>query len=220
MENQRARAALMRAEAAFNTRIDDMKRQGMDKSETEAGGELSSFDQHSADHASELYEREKDLGLMLEAGVLLERIADAKDRLAKGDYGRCIECGAEIAPGRLEALPWAERCTRCEETSAAAHQRPRPLEEAVLAPPYGRMFTHDDNFEFDGEDAWQALAEWGNANGPQDVFGTPDSDGFFKETDEPVGSTGDVDQLVDVGGDGVTDWDAIYPDPDAKPGGH
>jgi DnaK suppressor protein len=38
----------------------------------------------------------------------------AIQRLVEGSYGSCDECGEDIAESRLKALPFAERCLRCE----------------------------------------------------------------------------------------------------------
>ena len=56
-------------------------------------------------------------------GILLSSITKAKTRLAKlrqvvkgidePDYGLCLECGEEIAPKRLLALPESELCIDC-----------------------------------------------------------------------------------------------------------
>jgi DnaK suppressor protein len=35
-------------------------------------------------------------------------------RLDEGEYGLCEDCGAEIAPARLKALPFAKRCVSCQ----------------------------------------------------------------------------------------------------------
>ena len=45
----------------------------------------------------------------------LQKIADALHRVEEGTFGYCYECGAEIAERRLRALPFAARCTACEE---------------------------------------------------------------------------------------------------------
>jgi RNA polymerase-binding protein DksA len=34
-------------------------------------------------------------------------------RIDAGTYGRCITCGEDIAPQRLEALPYATTCIKC-----------------------------------------------------------------------------------------------------------
>jgi RNA polymerase-binding transcription factor DksA len=43
----------------------------------------------------------------------LRMIEAALARLASGEYGFCARCGAEIAPERLDALPWTPFCRNC-----------------------------------------------------------------------------------------------------------
>ena len=57
----------------------------------------------------------------------LHRINEALERLEEGTYGRCFECGEEIGPQRLRALPFAVRCKDCEEAREVAMQRERVL---------------------------------------------------------------------------------------------
>ena len=44
----------------------------------------------------------------------LREIALARQRIADGSYGRCVDCGADIDPSRLLAQLAAVRCTRCQ----------------------------------------------------------------------------------------------------------
>ncbi|MGO9095124.1 MAG: TraR/DksA family transcriptional regulator [Bryobacteraceae bacterium] len=46
---------------------------------------------------------------------LLREVEAALHRLAEGDYGICQGCGAPILEERLEAVPWASHCVRCQE---------------------------------------------------------------------------------------------------------
>ena len=55
----------------------------------------------------------------------LNRINEALGRLEEGAYGNCFECGEEIAPQRLRALPFAVRCRECEEARETAQRRER-----------------------------------------------------------------------------------------------
>ncbi|HEY8551269.1 MAG TPA: TraR/DksA family transcriptional regulator [Vicinamibacterales bacterium] len=57
----------------------------------------------------------------------LQRINEALARLEEGTYGYCFECGEEISPQRLRALPFAVRCKDCEEAREVAAQRERLL---------------------------------------------------------------------------------------------
>ncbi|MHB8418677.1 MAG: TraR/DksA family transcriptional regulator [Myxococcales bacterium] len=43
----------------------------------------------------------------------VEAIDAALARMEAGEYGSCEECGAEISFERLQALPFAARCTDC-----------------------------------------------------------------------------------------------------------
>ena len=55
----------------------------------------------------------------------LNKINEALSRLEEGTYGRCFECGDEIAEQRLRALPFAVRCKDCEEARENAQKRER-----------------------------------------------------------------------------------------------
>jgi DnaK suppressor protein len=46
---------------------------------------------------------------------MLKEVRDALRRMEDGTYGRCIDCGREIAPARLEAVPWTPYCREDQE---------------------------------------------------------------------------------------------------------
>ena len=56
-----------------------------------------------------------DFALIQLKAETLARIDAALARLDAGQYGDCFDCGDEIADKRLRALPFAVRCTACEE---------------------------------------------------------------------------------------------------------
>lgn len=45
----------------------------------------------------------------------LSEIADAKQRLADGTYGKCEDCGGEISAKRLSVVITARKCISCQE---------------------------------------------------------------------------------------------------------
>jgi DnaK suppressor protein len=50
-------------------------------------------------------------------------IRSALDRIKEGSYGWCERCEEQIPPKRLDALPWARMCVKCQSaTEAEAHQ--------------------------------------------------------------------------------------------------
>lgn len=79
-------------------------------------GELSSAagDQHIADHASEMLDREVDESLGENAEVIVREIDDALSRIDAGTYGTCIRCGQPIPDERLAAVPYAVLCVACK----------------------------------------------------------------------------------------------------------
>ena len=42
-------------------------------------------------------------------------IEAARERIAQGGYGECMDCGNDIGFERLKAFPAALRCVRCQE---------------------------------------------------------------------------------------------------------
>lgn len=46
---------------------------------------------------------------------LIEQIDDAISRIESGDYGVCQNCEQDIAPARLNAVPYARYCINCQD---------------------------------------------------------------------------------------------------------
>ena len=78
--------------------------------------ELSSAagDQHLADHATDMLDRELDESLGENAEQLVREIDRAIGRIDEGTYGTCSRCGQEIPGERLEAVPYAVLCVSCK----------------------------------------------------------------------------------------------------------
>ncbi len=83
--------------------------------ELEQAAELSTYDDHPADLASETFEREKDLALEGNIEDLLDKVNTALEKIDDSTYGLCDSCGVEINTSRIEALPWASLCLNCQD---------------------------------------------------------------------------------------------------------
>src|SRR5436309_6728692 len=81
-----------------------------DESEDESTSELSHLAQHSADVATETFEREKDFSILEQVEAELADVDHALQRLDDGTYGTCEACGNTISDERLEAMPAARFC--------------------------------------------------------------------------------------------------------------
>lgn len=185
-------------------RIDEFRDSGLSQSLKDSVQELSGYDNHSSDLASETFEREKDFGLLGNLQTQLVRVEAAQRRLREGTYGTCARCGQPIPQERLDALPWAEYCRTCQETVAPEDTARPPIEQEVLEEQ--GMFRHsfrDDTDEvgYDGEDTWQELAQVGNANSPQDEPPAVRIDEAFVDAGERIGGVEDIENQVDEEGD-------------------
>jgi RNA polymerase-binding transcription factor DksA len=69
--------------------------------------ELSDYDQHPADTATDTFERERDLGLLDDLEAEFRELEDALGRIDAGTYGIDEVTGEQINPERLDALPAA-----------------------------------------------------------------------------------------------------------------
>jgi RNA polymerase-binding protein DksA len=104
---------------AEKERIESQMRrvEGQDEAESQddAVGELSHYDDNMADAATETFERGKDLAIEESLKLLLEQVDAALEKIDHGTYGLCDRCHKPIAPGRVEALPYATLCIECAE---------------------------------------------------------------------------------------------------------
>ncbi|MBC5766556.1 TraR/DksA family transcriptional regulator [Ramlibacter albus] len=56
----------------------------------------------------------------------LGQVLAARRRVLDGTYGECIDCGEEIDPRRLAALPATPYCTACQALNEARSATPPP----------------------------------------------------------------------------------------------
>jgi DnaK suppressor protein len=57
----------------------------------------------------------------------LANIEIALERMRKGEYGRCESCGGSIPLARLQALPYATMCIRCQREAEKNGEAPSGL---------------------------------------------------------------------------------------------
>ena len=95
--------------AAMEARLADLQGR-MGAIEAELGTHQS---QDWEDQATERETDEVLEGMGLSAQVEVRAIEAALGRMASGDYGVCAQCGAKIADGRLDLLPFTPLCRDC-----------------------------------------------------------------------------------------------------------
>ena len=71
--------------------------------------------QDPADMAANAYTKELLVSMSDNDRQLLGLIDEALERIEEGSYGRCIRCSEALPEKRLDAVPWARHCVRCQD---------------------------------------------------------------------------------------------------------
>src|SRR3989344_5467582 len=77
--------------------------------------DVSSHALHMADVATDMYDREFNLGLASNDREPLSRLEAALKRIHDKHYGHCTGCKKSIPAARLKAIPYTEYCLKCQE---------------------------------------------------------------------------------------------------------
>jgi DnaK suppressor protein len=72
------------------------------------------YSTHPADEGTLAFDQARDLAVQVNAEQTLHLVEDALARFDKGTYGLCVDCGAVIDAARLEAIPYAALCLKCQ----------------------------------------------------------------------------------------------------------
>ncbi|CAM2802574.1 TraR/DksA C4-type zinc finger protein [Hathewaya histolytica] len=161
--------------------IDNIKEDNL-LSKDEDSSELSSYDNHPSDSASEMFEMEKNMALEENEKVMLKKIDKALHSIENGTYGSCKMCGKNISSGRLEVIPYAEYCIDCQNhISSYENGEERPVEEKVL----DYTFGYDDRIKTSGYDRVDAYQDVGIFNMIHNVeeyddYDIEDKEGFVE----------------------------------------
>lgn len=78
----------------------------------EGGGDIS-FGKRIGEGTSQAIDRFAEVGVAHELEPIKKRIERALEKLEEGSYGKCDNCGREIAAGRLKAAPESALCIDC-----------------------------------------------------------------------------------------------------------
>jgi DnaK suppressor protein len=99
--------------------IADKLREARDETRDEFVGDM-------LDRGERFHEQDLQYTLLGMKTETIQRIDEALDRLAEGEYGLCSDCDQEISELRLSAMPFAIRCCDCEELVEESPQRHAP----------------------------------------------------------------------------------------------
>jgi len=114
-EMERFRDQLLAERARLEEELKEIENRTARVDESDRANELSAYEDHPADLASETFEREKDLAIGESVQHMLYKAINALEKIDRGTYGRCDVCGRPIKKARLKALPFATLCLECQD---------------------------------------------------------------------------------------------------------
>jgi len=113
-ETEKFREQLLVEQTRLEEELQEIEKRAAHVDESDRATELSSYEDHPADLASETFEREKDLAIGESVQHTLHKVINALEKLDRGTYGRCDACARPIKKARLRALPFATLCVECQ----------------------------------------------------------------------------------------------------------
>ncbi len=160
--------------------LNQMEKNETINSNSEMSTELSFYDNHPSDSATEIFDKERGMAFKENEVSIIKKIDDALVHIDKGVYGKCTMCGMDINEERLEFIPYTEHCVECQKQIndlKPEEKKDRPIEEKVLGYPFG--YGYNDNKDvvgFDAEDSYQAVGRFNRIKNVLDVYTDEDED--------------------------------------------
>jgi DnaK suppressor protein len=106
--------AVLEAELArLEHELEDLERDSATNLSDQSGE--NNYRDHMADQGTATFGKELEMSLEGNARELCAGTRAALERVAGGEYGKCVRCGKEIGVDRLRAMPAAELCITCKE---------------------------------------------------------------------------------------------------------
>jgi YteA family regulatory protein len=146
-------------------RLDELKI-SMENDEEFETTELSNYDNHPADNATDLMNKHTRLALRKHAEDEIQDIKDALLAMKEGTYGICTECSKEIPLERLEAIPSTTTCV--EHAQQEVNEEIRPVEESLLNSTTDHPVEYEDPRIRDFENSFEILEVVGSSDTPAD----------------------------------------------------
>lgn len=128
--------------------------------------ELSNYDNHPADNATDLTDQHTKLALRRHFDVEMDEIQTALIAIEEGSYGICTVCEEKIPFARLEAVPTTLTCV--DHALKEVDQSIRPVEESVLNSTTDQPVENEDPLLRDYSNSFAELEDVGSSDTPSD----------------------------------------------------
>jgi RNA polymerase-binding protein DksA len=112
-ELERFKKIILEKQKEILAELESLKSTMMDVTTGQYEIENSTYSLHM-EQGTDAMEREKTFLFASREGKFLNYLEDALQRIERGTYGFCTECGNLIDKERLEAVPHAHQCVNCK----------------------------------------------------------------------------------------------------------
>ncbi|MBU3142261.1 TraR/DksA C4-type zinc finger protein [Clostridium sp. CF012] len=201
MEDERLqyfKQRLINEKARVRSLINQLKQNGVINSNSEMASEISFYDNHPSDTATELFDMEKGLALRANEMSIIKKIQSALKSIENHTYGKCKSCGNDIIEERLEFIPYAENCVACENDLAdkkPAEQNDRPVEEDLLGTTF-RYSSNGGEVGIGAEDTYMVVDRFNELDDIIEYY-DDDDEGGYVEAIEKISNEQYKNQLPD-----------------------
>jgi len=89
------------------------------KTRKDSAGDLSSHTFHMADLGTDAFDKDMNLDLHGAEQEIMRQVDDALAKVKDGTYGKCGVCQKEIGIKRLNVIPYAQSCLKCQKKMEA-----------------------------------------------------------------------------------------------------
>ena len=146
MSEQNPRVVELRTMRAHTeSEIERLKQEMMEQVEP-----ASAADDDSADVAADIYERGKLISMISSLEIKLRSLDRAIEIAARGKYGICEKCGAEIPAERLEIVPETTLCVKCAGQLEQGIRRHQIITAATeTSDPFDEFLSEGEEESFD-----------------------------------------------------------------------
>lgn len=180
---------LIEEKKQVNDLMELLNRNGVVNSNSEMASEISFYDNHPSDLATELFDKEKGLAIKANEISTMKDIDDSLKNIENKSYGKCKRCGNDIPEERLNFLPYTNYCVECKDKISLENssKEVKSSEKNLMDEPFGYGYndSKDDN-EFDAEDSYQKVDSF---NQLKNIY---ESD---EEEDEDIGFVEDIEKV-------------------------
>ncbi len=112
---EKYKAKLLQLQTRLNGDIQQLQDDSIKKSQRDLTGELSGYSMHIADAGADDFDRTISLSVMGSEQEILYEIDGALKRIEDKVFGLCEICEKPLPLKRLDAIPYATLCIRCQE---------------------------------------------------------------------------------------------------------